>query len=64
MGLWHVCRDERESGEFHQLIHYDTQYVRCMSRCVDLKIIVTTLLVVLGATSCVPQSWIIPSCAN
>lgn len=58
-GLWQVCRHDRESGDFHQWIYYDTQYVRHMSFWVDVKIIGATLLMMLGGKSRVPLSWII-----
>jgi lipopolysaccharide/colanic/teichoic acid biosynthesis glycosyltransferase len=57
-GLWQVCRNRRGSGDFHQWISYDLQYVRHMSLLVDLKIIVATV-VTLGGKSHVPLSWII-----
>jgi lipopolysaccharide/colanic/teichoic acid biosynthesis glycosyltransferase len=57
-GLWQVCRNRRGSGDFHQWISYDLQYVRHMSLLVDVKIIVATV-VTLGGKSHVPLSWII-----
>ena len=60
-GLWQVCRHDRESGDFHQWIYYDIQYVRHMSLMVDLRIIVATLLIMAGLRSHVPLSWIVPS---
>jgi lipopolysaccharide/colanic/teichoic acid biosynthesis glycosyltransferase len=58
-GLWQVCRHERELGDFHQWIYYDIQYVRHMSPIVDLKIIVATVLVMLGIRKYFPLTWII-----
>jgi lipopolysaccharide/colanic/teichoic acid biosynthesis glycosyltransferase len=60
-GLWQVCRHDRESGDFHQWIYYDIQYVRHMSLMVDLRIIAATLLIMAGLRSHVPLSWIVPS---
>ena len=57
-GLWQVCRNRRGSGDFHQWISYDLQYVRHMSLLVDVKIIVATV-VTLGGKGHVPLSWII-----
>ncbi len=44
-GLWQVCRHDRAHGDFHQWIHYDLLYVRHSSLRVDLKILVSTALV-------------------
>lgn len=57
-GLWQVCRHQRESGDFHQWIYYDLQYIRHMSLMVDLRIIAATLWTMGGKTH-VPLSWII-----
>jgi lipopolysaccharide/colanic/teichoic acid biosynthesis glycosyltransferase len=43
-GLWQVCRRDRETGDFHQWIHYDLLYVRHASFAVDVRILVATLV--------------------
>lgn len=58
-GLWQVCREERETGDFHQWIYYDLLYVQHMSAAVDLKILLATALT-LGGFGRVPVSWILP----
>ncbi len=57
-GLWQVCRHDRESGDFHQWIYYDIQYIRHQSLLVDLKILLATLWTGGGRTH-VPLSWIV-----
>jgi lipopolysaccharide/colanic/teichoic acid biosynthesis glycosyltransferase len=59
-GLWQVCRHDRASGDFHQWIYYDMQYVRHMSAWVDLKILAATVFT-LGGKGHVPLSWIVSS---
>ena len=59
-GLWQVCRHERESGDFHQWIYYDMQYVRHMSFWLDVKILAATIWT-LGGKGHVPFSWMISS---
>ncbi len=59
-GLWQVCRHERQSGDFHQWIYYDMQYVLHQSFWVDVKILFATV-VTLGGKGHVPLSWIIRS---
>ncbi|NOT00981.1 MAG: hypothetical protein HOP29_10170 [Phycisphaerales bacterium] len=48
-GLWQICRHDRDGGDFHQWIYYDTAYVRNMSFRLDVKIIFYTF-VSLGGT--------------
>ena len=57
-GLWQVCRQDRESGDFHQWIEYDLLYVRHISFWLDLKILVATVLTAGGQVP-VPSSWMI-----
>jgi len=57
-GLWQICRHEREAGDFHQWIYYDTLYVRHMSLWLDIKILLATLFT-LGGRWSVPLSWLI-----
>jgi lipopolysaccharide/colanic/teichoic acid biosynthesis glycosyltransferase len=57
-GLWQVCRHDRSSGDFHQWIYYDMQYVRHMSFLLDLKIVIATVIT-LGGKGHVPLSWMI-----
>jgi lipopolysaccharide/colanic/teichoic acid biosynthesis glycosyltransferase len=58
-GLWQVCRNNRNHGDFHQWIYYDLLYVKHLSAGVDLKIMLATILT-LGGKWCVPLTWIIP----
>jgi len=58
-GLWQLCRDDRNGGDFHQWIHYDVLYVRHLSLWTDLKILAATLLT-LGGRWRVPPSWLVP----
>jgi lipopolysaccharide/colanic/teichoic acid biosynthesis glycosyltransferase len=58
-GLWQLCRQERDAGDFHQWIYYDMLYVRHMSAWLDLKILAATVLTLAGRWS-VPLSWMIP----
>jgi lipopolysaccharide/colanic/teichoic acid biosynthesis glycosyltransferase len=62
-GLWQVCRHDRESGDFHQWIYYDIQYIRHQSLLVDVKILLATLWTGGGRTH-VPLSWIVSSARN
>ena len=62
-GLWQVCRHDRESGDFHQWIYYDIEYIRHQSLLVDLKILLATLWTGGGRTH-VPISWIVSSARN
>ncbi len=57
-GLWQICRHDRESGDFHQWIYYDTMYVRHLSFWLDLKILLATVLT-LGGRFSVPLDWIV-----
>ena len=57
-GLWQVCRQDRESGDFHQWIEYDLLYVRHISFWLDLKILIATVLTAGGQVP-VPSSWMI-----
>ena len=47
-GLWQVRREDREGGDFHQWIQYDTEYVRGVSLRTDLAVIWETVLHMLG----------------
>lgn len=58
-GLWQVCRHDRENGDFHQWIHFDTLYVRRLSFALDARIFLATLGT-LGGRFSVPVSWIVP----
>ncbi len=58
-GLWQVCRHDRDTGDFHQWIHYDMLYVRHFSPWLDLKILLATILT-LGGKFSVPESWMLP----
>jgi len=62
-GLWQVCRHQRESGDFHQWIYYDIEYIKNQSFLVDVKILLATLWTGGGRTH-VPLSWIISSGRN
>ncbi|MFQ5471933.1 MAG: sugar transferase, partial [Dehalococcoidia bacterium] len=56
-GLWQICRDQhRESDDFQQWIYYDMAYIRHMSICTDIKILLGTALT-LGGHWRVPLSW-------
>jgi lipopolysaccharide/colanic/teichoic acid biosynthesis glycosyltransferase len=57
-GLWQVCRQDREAGDFHQWIEYDLLYVRHISVWLDVKILAATLLT-LGGQVPVPATWMI-----
>jgi lipopolysaccharide/colanic/teichoic acid biosynthesis glycosyltransferase len=57
-GLWQVCRQDRESGDFHQWIEYDLLYVQYLSPLLDLKIVAATILT-LGGNIPVPVSWMV-----
>ncbi len=57
-GLWQLCRDRRQAGDFHQWIYYDLAYVRHFSIWLDLKILFYTLLTKGGRRS-VPLSRLI-----
>lgn len=61
-GLWQICRNEREFGDFHQWIHYDIQYVQNQSLWLDIKILVATALTAGGRWS-VPDRWLLGSAA-
>ena len=56
-GLWQLCRDRRNEGDFHQWIFYDLAYVRHFSIWLDLKILAATLLS--GGKRRVPLSWLL-----
>ena len=51
-GLWQVCRHDRSSGDFHQWIYYDMQYVRHMSFVLDIKILIATVITLGGKGMC------------
>jgi lipopolysaccharide/colanic/teichoic acid biosynthesis glycosyltransferase len=57
-GLWQICRDNREGGDFHQWIYFDLLYVRHRSAWLDTKILVATMLT-LGGRWRVPVHWLI-----
>ncbi len=42
-GMWQICRDRRNDGDFHQWIHYDLAYVRHFSLWLDIKILYHTI---------------------
>lgn len=43
-GMWQLRRTDRATGDFHQWIQYDTQYVREVSLRTDLKLLWETML--------------------
>lgn len=57
-GLWQICRQDREAGDFHQWIEYDLLYVRHISFWLDLKILLATV-VTGGGQMPLPASWFI-----
>lgn len=57
-GLWQVCRQDREAGDFHQWIEYDLLYVQHMSLLLDLKVLAITLFT-LGGKFPAPVSWLV-----
>lgn len=57
-GLWQICRHDRDAGDFHQWIYYDTLYVRHLSFMTDLRILLATILT-LGGRFSVPLRTII-----
>ena len=57
-GLWQICRQDRQAGDFHQWIEYDLLYVRHISFMLDLKILLATVLT-LGGQLPLPASWFI-----
>ncbi len=57
-GLWQVCRKDRETGDFHQWIHYDLLYVRNISFRLDALILAATIFT-LGGKKPVPLSYMI-----
>ena len=57
-GLWQVCRQDREAGDFHQWIEYDLLYVRHISLWLDVKILLATILTAGGQVP-VPSSWMV-----
>jgi lipopolysaccharide/colanic/teichoic acid biosynthesis glycosyltransferase len=61
-GLWQVCRRERDTGDFHQWIHFDVLYVRRQSLGLDVRILLATLLS-LGGRWSVPLEWMLPDAA-
>ncbi|HET7696804.1 MAG TPA: sugar transferase [Vicinamibacterales bacterium] len=61
-GLWQVCRAERNSGDFHQWIHYDLLYVRNVSLMVDLRLVVATC-VTLTTGKRIPAARVLPATA-
>jgi lipopolysaccharide/colanic/teichoic acid biosynthesis glycosyltransferase len=62
-GLWQVCRNNRDKGDFNQWIDYDIAYVRHFSIWLDLKILLATL-VTLGGQWSVPPYWMVPVPSN
>ncbi len=62
-GLWQICRNERQYGDFHQWIYYDIQYVQSQSLLLDLKILLATALTCGGRWS-VPDRWMLESAAR
>jgi lipopolysaccharide/colanic/teichoic acid biosynthesis glycosyltransferase len=57
-GLWQVCRRDRASGDFHQWIEYDLLYVQQASPLLDLKILIATVLTLVGRVH-VPVAWLV-----
>ena len=57
-GLWQICRHDRDMGDFHQWIHFDTLYVRHQSLWLDIKILLATV-VTMGGRWSVPASWLL-----
>jgi len=57
-GLWQICRHDRDEGDFHQWIFYDTAYVRHMSMWLDIKILWYTVLTLIRR-DCVPVDRVI-----
>ncbi|MFN7981769.1 MAG: sugar transferase [Vicinamibacterales bacterium] len=57
-GLWQVCRQDREAGDFHQWIEYDLLYVRHISLWLDVKIMLATIFTAGGQVP-VPASWMV-----
>jgi lipopolysaccharide/colanic/teichoic acid biosynthesis glycosyltransferase len=57
-GLWQVCRHDRDVGDFHQWIYFDTLYVRHMSFWLDLRILLATFLTAGGRVG-MPVTWLI-----
>lgn len=57
-GLWQVCRQDREAGDFHQWIEYDLLYVRHISLWLDIKILMATIFTAGGQVP-VPSSWMV-----
>ena len=58
-GLWQICRDGCDGGDFHQWIYYDLAYVRHRSLKLDVKVLLATVLT-LGGRWNVPINWFIP----
>ena len=58
-GMWQVCRQDRQLGDFHQWIEYDLMYVRHMSLRLDLKVLAATVFT-LGGKYAVPVTWLVP----
>ena len=57
-GLWQVCRRDRSSGDFHQWIEYDLLYVQQASPWLDLKILLATVVTLVGRVP-VPAAWLV-----
>lgn len=57
-GLWQLCRDQQEGGDFHQWIYYDLVYVRNLSVWIDVKILLATVFT-LGGRWNVSLSWFV-----
>ena len=47
-GLWQICRDRSQEGDFHQWIFYDLAYVRNFSLGLDLRILYQTVVTLGG----------------
>ncbi len=58
-GLWQICRDRRDAGDFHQWIYFDLLYVQHRSLWLDVKILAATVLTLAGRWR-VPLHWLIP----
>ena len=51
-GLWQLCRERGQEGDFHEWIYYDLAYVRHLSIWLDLKILFRTVLSRGGGRRC------------
>ena len=57
-GLWQLCRDNREAGDFNQWIYYDLAYVRNLSVWLDIKVLFATVFTLAGRWN-VPLCWLV-----